>query len=211
MPLLNGILNMIKFYYVEVKDCGHHYTINNILPNTVEFGTDVNKENFLPLSSIAYKIIEDSLSNDYGVKIKKPLFANEVLPVDLIINKEKNDIDFIREANLISVKSKITPEMTKESGYTMYEFMKKHTEMMDAGYFITDKNREMKYMEIIETDDDELIELLESYLETRDKIERGFFIKQRFDILVKEVRKCNDEDEIRKLCDDMVSKTFNFS
>lgn len=201
---------MIKFNYVEVEDCGYHYNIHNIIANTVEFGTEVNKENFLPLSTMAHKMIEDALSNDYGVKIKKPIFANEVLPIDLIINKDKNDITFIREASLINVKSKVSPEITKESGYTMYEFMKKHTEMMDAGYFITDKNRETKYMEIIETDDDELIELLESYLETKDKIERGFFIKKRFDILVKAVNKSTDEEEIRSLCDEMISKTFNF-
>lgn len=202
---------MIKYNFVEVVDCGFHYNIKNILANTVDFGTDTNKENFLPLSTVAHRMIKEALNNNQSVKIKKPIMANEVLPFDLIITDETDNIKVIQNSALINAKSLITPEITKESGYTMYEFMVYHDEMQEAGYIITDKNREEKYMEIIETDDNDLIELLEKYLECKDKIARGFFIKKRYDQLVVDMKRTKDKESIDLLYNNFIDKAFNLN
>ena len=44
---------MLKFNYVEIVDCGFHYEIKSIIANTTDFGTNSNKENYLPLSTVA--------------------------------------------------------------------------------------------------------------------------------------------------------------
>lgn len=202
---------MIKFNYVEIEDCGFYYQIKNIISNTTDFGTDSNKENHLPLSTVAHRKIVQSLDKNLTVTIQKPIMANEVLPCDLIIVDETDDIKKIQHAALIKAKTLITPEITKESGYTMYEYMVYHDELMEEGIVITNKNRETKYMEIIETDDESLIELLENYLECKDKIERGFFIKKRYDQLVKDMKRTKNIDEINNLYNLFIDKSFNLN
>jgi len=54
-----------------------------------------------------------------------------------------------------------------------FDFFKFHilnNQLIDAGYIITDENREEKYLEIINTSDETLISILEAYLEIRDSI-----------------------------------------
>ena len=154
-------------------------------------------------------MIENAIENDFAVQIKKPIAANEVLPNDLIISDVANDLEVIKHSALIKAKTLVTPEITKESGYTMYEFIIYHDELMEEGYVITNKNRESKYMEIIETEDNELIELLEKYLEAKDKIARGFFIKNRYDKLTKQVLRSKTQEEVELLVNTFIDKTFN--
>lgn len=195
---------MIKFSYVEVADCGFHYAILSIVPNTI----DACKDSFLPLSTVAEKMIIEAVQGDRKVLIKKPIMSNEVMPNDLIISDITNDLEVIKHSALIKAKTLVTPEITKESGYTLYEFIVYHDELMEEGYVITNKNREQKYMDIIETEDEELIELLENYLEAKDKIARGFFIKKKYDKLSKAVLKSKTQEEIENLVNTFIDKTF---
>jgi hypothetical protein len=54
--------------------------------------------------------------------------------------------------------------------FDFFEFSILNNKLIDAGYIITDINREEKYLEIINTGDSVLISNLETYLEVKDRI-----------------------------------------
>jgi len=51
-----------------------------------------------------------------------------------------------------------------------YIFLIENMRMLEKGYFIHDDNREEQYLEIINTGDEDLIGLLENYLEAKDDV-----------------------------------------
>jgi len=55
--------------------------------------------------------------------------------------------------------------------FDFFEFSILNNKLINNGYIITDENREAKYLEIINTSNQDLIDILEAYLEVKDKIE----------------------------------------
>jgi hypothetical protein len=68
-------------------------------------------------------------------------------------------------------------------------------ELADAGYIITDKNREEKYLEILETGDESLIDLLEQYLVLKDKITFIISQKKTYNNIIEKLRTLNEDSE----------------
>jgi len=54
--------------------------------------------------------------------------------------------------------------------FDFFEFNVLNNKLLDAGYIITDDNRESKYLEIINTGNTTLISILDKYLEVKDRI-----------------------------------------
>lgn len=54
--------------------------------------------------------------------------------------------------------------------FDFFEFNMLNNKFLDAGYYITNENREAKYLEIINSGDASLINVLDAYLECRDRI-----------------------------------------
>lgn len=54
--------------------------------------------------------------------------------------------------------------------FDFFQFSVLNNKMIDAGYVITDENREAKYLDVINTGDEALIADLDVYLELRDRI-----------------------------------------
>lgn len=68
--------------------------------------------------------------------------------------------------------------------YKFYGYFNLHMKFSDAGIYITDANREEKYLEIINTGNAELINDLERYLSFRDELsEDEFFVTNLFQTL----------------------------
>lgn len=195
----------MKYYYADVQDKGTFYQIQSIVPNTAD--KIIGGSTYLPLSLVAHKQILEAMQKDQLVSIKKDLYANEVMPCDLIIT-DQDPLEAWKNANLIKVKSYVTPEIVKESGFTMYSYMQLSSKLMDKGFYITDDNRDEKYIEIIETENEVLIELLEEFITAKDRISSAFYLKDKYDKLVKEVQRSKTEEQITELCDKFIEKHF---
>jgi hypothetical protein len=79
---------------------------------------------------------------------------------------------------------------TRIQDYDMIDFicyMDAAFELAANGYFITDSNKEEKYLEILEAGDEHQIDLLETYLNLKDKISRLKNIKQTYDKKVEKI------------------------
>jgi hypothetical protein len=81
-------------------------------------------------------------------------------------------------------------------------FMQLNNKFADKGYFITEKNKEEKYIEIIETGDESLIEDLEAYITLLDNIKVIQNKKNEYSKVIdnlKNVQDYNDAESINQI------------
>lgn len=200
---------MILIYDLAiVEDRGSYYQVVGVTKNS--FDLLANKtDTYLKLSEVAYRMIKDATDEGKSIRIVKPLSANEVLPNEVVIvDVEKTDVEAAIDSAVIRVRKLVTFELSKVSGFTLYEFNTIHTELLEDGFFITNKNREQKYIEIIETGNIEIIEKLERYLEAKDTLDRAYSIKTRVDKFVSQIKKLTSVDEIREAENKFVSDFY---
>ena len=74
-------------------------------------------------------------------------------------------------------------------------FMLLNNKFANNGFFITDENKEEKYIEIIETCDDNLIEDLEKYIFLLDKIKILQNKKNEYDSIIDSLKYLNDYND----------------
>lgn len=178
-----------------VEDRGSYWQVTNVTQNTLDNLAD-REEKLLKLSHVSYRKIDEALSNHQTVRIPKTLKTEEVLPFELIISdpKDQDSLKDRRSAALAKVRMLITPELSKVSGLALYGFMVLNNDMINAGYAITAKNREEKYLEILETGDEELISKLEDYLNYKDEIERVAQLERKLSAFQKAINNAAEEE-----------------
>lgn len=192
-----------------VVDQGTHYGVQGVTKSSLDKLAN-RDEKFLKLSYVAYKQINDAIMNGQLVRISKTLQTDEVLPGEIqIINNDKDSLEYIREAAFIKVKALVTPEMTKESGFTLYNFIMRNNDLASRGFFITDDNREEQYLKVIETGDEDLIDKLEDFLIHKDKMERAASMMNRLDKFKEDVNKLHDVESINQLVDTFLNNFYN--
>lgn len=85
-----------------------------------------------------------------------------------------------------------------------FRYMYLHDKFAEEGIFITERNKEEKYIEIIEKDSPELLELLEEYLQVIEELQEISSVrdlwKEKVDQLV-ELSKTEDKDNKEKILD----------
>ena len=74
-------------------------------------------------------------------------------------------------------------------------FMLLNNKLADKGFFITEENKEEKYIEIIETCDESLIEDLEKYIFLLDKIKILQNKKNEYDSIIDSLKYLNDYND----------------
>lgn len=178
-----------------VIDKGTHWEVTNVTKNTLDNLANRN-ETMLKLSYIAYKQIKAGLSENKIVQITKEMMTDEVMPgeVRYITIGEEDDIANHRNAALAKVRMLANPTLASIAGLTMYGFIVLNNDLVNAGYAITNDNREEKYLAILETGDEALINKLEDYLNYKDEIERVAQLERKFSKYVTEINNAPLED-----------------
>lgn len=74
-------------------------------------------------------------------------------------------------------------------------FMLLNNKLADKGFFITEENKEEKYIEIIETCDESLIEDLEKYIFLLDKIKIIQNKKNEYDNIIESLKYLSNYDD----------------
>ncbi len=73
-------------------------------------------------------------------------------------------------------------------------YIDSNNELMESGFIITDSNREEKYLELLETNDEHLIDLLEELLIIKDRMSHAKSAKAVFDKEMDRILKASEED-----------------
>jgi len=194
-----------------VQDRGSHWFVTNVTKNTLDNLAD-KEEKVLKLSYMSYELIKQALLSGKKVHIQKTaLRTNEVLPGEFeILDFEKTDIlSEYRDSAITKVRMLVTPELAKISGFSLYGFIVLNNDLSNAGYFITNDNREEKYLEILETGDEQLIQKLEDYLNYKDEIEQLSSLERRFSQFRKDVLECDSKEKIEVLERNFLEKFYS--
>jgi hypothetical protein len=192
-----------------VEDRGPYWRVVNVQQNTLD-NQATTQERVLKLSHIAHLQIREAIMSGKIVNIPKTLTTNEVLAgeYNIIDLAETDEIQQARDAAVIKVRMLVTPELSKISGFAMYGFTILNNDLSAAGYFITESNREEKYLEILETGDEKLITKLEDYLNYRDEITSVANIERKFSAFRSEVKTATTQEEIKQLEEQFLEKFY---
>lgn len=160
------------FYTEMVKiDGGTTYKVKDVQSQHIAFAKPV--ENIF------------TLGNDLSITLKQNLMVgNEVtIPVADVESKglgalviddftvvEPDDLDKYKAAKRNKVYGIFSHFMATASGLRLFEYFMSFSVLASKGYFITEENREEKYLEIINTGDQDLIAALETFLDNFDFI-----------------------------------------
>lgn len=191
----------MKIYDLAVvEDYGSFWKVNNLTQNTMDNLAD-RSEKMVKLSYMAHEIMKDAILAGKTIHIPKASMRSvEVLPGDFnIVDDDEDEVEATKNAVIVKIRMMITPVLSKISGFTLYGFMVLNNDMSNAGYFITNDNREEKYLEILETGDEKLIAKLEDYLNYKDEIENVAFLERQFSDFRKKLKAATTIDEVRKL------------
>ena len=79
----------------------------------------------------------------------------------------------------------------------IYNFIIANNKLIEKGYVITDENKDKKFLEIVETEDDELISDLERYLYSKDYISPIYNWYTEIKEFQRELEIANSEEEVK--------------
>jgi hypothetical protein len=187
----------IVYELALVEDRGPYWQVTNVTKNT--FDNLANREErMLKLSYMSYIQIEAALMDKKIVRIRKNMMTDEVLPgeFEIVDLAETDFLQEVRNATISKIRMLVTPDLAKISGFALYGFIILNNDLSNAGYFITNDNREEKYLEILETGDEKLIQKLEDYLNYKDEIEAVAQLERKFATFRTEVRAAATPEEI---------------
>jgi hypothetical protein len=195
-------MQMVPMVYdlAAVVDKGTYWQVTNVISNTLEnIATD--DEKYLKLSNGATELIKQAIENNNLIKISKTLLTEEVMPgeIDIIKDNEIDGLKASKDASLVKIRMLVTPEMSKIAGLTLYRFMMLNNDLSSAGFFITDNNREEMYLKILETENADLIQKLEDFLNHKDELDMAASFERKFTKYQSEILKAPSEDKVAEL------------
>ena len=190
----------IIYDLATVQDRGSHWFVTNVTQNTLDNQADKD-EKILRLSYMSHQLIKPALAEGKKVHVHKTLQTGEVLPgeFDIIDLKESDPIQESRDASTIKIRMLVTPDLAKISGFALYGFIVLNNDLAANGYFITNENREEKYLEILETGDEKLIAKLEDYLNYKDEIESVASLERKFQAFRAEIKEAVSVEAIKEI------------
>lgn len=193
-----------------VQDRGPHWQVTNVTKNTFDSLAD-REESLLKLNSATYEIIKRALLDNKIVRIKKTLSADEVMPweAEIVDLGETDPLQDARSAAIVKVRMLVTPDLAKISSMAIYGFTVLNNDLASAGYFITNDNREEKYLEILETGDEKLISKLEDYLNYKDEIEAVAQLERKFALYRSDIKNAASIDEVRQIQERFLERFYS--
>jgi len=181
-------------YFLTVKEIDElTYEVVGIRHTSTLDLSDIEFE----VSKLQVKEILEYVKNDeYILKIFKKNY-NDRNFVYVLENKSEFEIKKAEAQRLIEKHYKMV--MNSVALFEMYNVMMINNELGAQGHFITSDNREEKYIDIINSGDENLITLLQEYLEMKDRIDPmwTYYNKlKEFKLKLKDVETSEEVDEM---------------
>lgn len=195
---------MSKFL-ITIHDNGLNWSITNTRVESDDFV--VNHELYYETNESFYKEIIELLKN-YSIKVEKDKLgksSSHITKYDLIL--DNLDQTVLLKAK---VRSKIihalNTRFTFIEIFKFYEFITINNLLIDKGFVITEKNREEKYLDIINTGDDSLISLLEQYLNIKDELSNILYWYDEYKNFCKKIEELSSPNEINEASQEILTK-----
>jgi len=140
---------------------------------------DVQLQDVMYAKAVEFYLI---VGNEVALEIKRNIAEGNIVTIpvadaesgDVTIDSFTIDVPGDLDAYKNKAKQRISNVfsfyLASTGGMVFFQAMTSFSILASHGYFITDENREEKYLEIINTGDEDLITALEEYLDAYDNI-----------------------------------------
>lgn len=164
---------------------------HNLLYILGTYGGDVENENH-------FEIENDDVNDIIQSKMKLGDVTVDIITGSIkLVDEKYYDIpikDSYRVKIIKDAKRKLESLVQMYDMIDYIEYIDTNNELGERGIFITHSNREDKYLEILETGDDSLIDMLEKYLNIKDKLTQIKSAKNSFNNILKQVQSVSETD-----------------
>ena len=163
---------------------------------------DVNL--FIRLSEEVYLFLKEKLNLDEG-RLSKYYINNIVSEINDVSSIQVDDsVNYTNDMNyLVEHYSTIARELVfsriKFLPIKLFEYISINNELISKGYFISDENKEEKYLEILNKESEEFIEKFIKYLEIVDKLSLEKEIVRKYDEFIENIQSVQTKEEIENL------------
>lgn len=200
-------------------------TINNVNflvnPFTKIEGEPVllGRDEYVQLTAEAYDFVTNVLDLEHRepqCKVyiecspqEKNIFDRDDLKINEELNNEspEDKLDAYKE-KCIRLMNEMISNQLMISNFELYHFFKLNHYLESKGFFITDENREEKYLEVINSGDAEALEKLSEYLDSLDEFNAIDDIYMRYKEFKDKVKVAKNEQEIKDAYIAMSKATF---
>lgn len=105
---------------------------------------------------------------------KDPFTPFPEVTIDMFTSKKDSTFELRKLRCLTDVSARVNYELTVISAIELFEYFSIVASFAEKGIIINDVNREEKYLEIVSSTDEKMINLLEKYLEIKEKADKVF-------------------------------------
>lgn len=155
-----------------------------------------------------------AISPEVGMKIRETLTSGAKIlltedqvknPGDLTYDDFEinlgTDLELEKRKEYTSLRNFIGYQTAMISALDFFGFYTSYSELLMRGYNINDANRDELYLQIIDTEDEHLIELLQTYVETCDKIKERFSLYSTVKKLLNDIDQATTLEELSQIKD----------
>lgn len=193
--------NLMK---LEITSGEGLYEVMSVMPENAEFIKP--GRNYLSVNAEVGEALEDALLAGKKVTIDQgecdsTLSKKHNLTTKQFTIEEFESVEAAKREAIAKVNTHFTNFVASVSAVEVFGFVTSFAKLADAGYFITDENREEKYIEIIQSEDDNLLAALEEFLETKESLEKVYSAHsnlKEFQEKIQKVKTVEDVEEAAK-------------
>ena len=173
---------------------------------------------FLPLNSGSADLIREKLNEGKDVYIDKKWNDNnesEVMPYFITTNNI-TDLEGYKRRAMSFVSRSMHPQMAKVNAAVIYGFNVINNKFLEAGIVFSEENRSLKYIEVIEKADileeekpeiaEELMLLLERYIEYREILDRSYFAWELNESYLTKIEEQETKEDVDTVIKDFITQ-----
>lgn len=181
--------------YCNVTDHDVDYIVNNTFTTNGRNIMFTTNDMVLEIVNTAvFDAIKGNLAA--GKTVRMPKNITELTPSDLIIDNGLSELTIAK----MNARAKLDSIINKYAGsvHNMYffDFSVLNNTLLTKGYYITEENKEEKYLEILQTADESLIKLLQDYLESLAKISEYYALHKAYKQSILAIEDASDVQEV---------------
>lgn len=151
-----------------------------------------------------YDFIKEKLANNIIIINKENL--NSAVKIEDFILDEIDYSEKLRNDSRNLIYNSISGRFNFISMMELYNFILANNYMFSRGFYITDENKDDFYIDIIKSENEKDIEMLEKFLYAKDMLSDSYYWFEKYTKYKEDIEATDDKDEIDELTQNLLDK-----